>query len=156
MEITDESLARFFGILLPHLNELQRRVAVGAMADVLGPGNNTRVATATQMTRNTIIKAVSEVRDGIEPTSRLRAFGGGDKPLTEKQPGLVQALDELVHPSTRGNKMSYLRWTSKSTRHLAGELQRQGFKVSADTVARILKSLGYSEVNCGQARGHDR
>ena len=144
MEITDESLERFFGILLPHLNELQRRVAVGAMADVLGPGNNTRVATATQMSRNTIIKAVSEVRDGIEPTSRLRAIGGGDKPLIEKQPGLLLALDELVHPSTRGNPMSYLRWTSKSTRHLAAELQRQGFKVSADTVARILKSLGYS------------
>ena len=61
MEITDESPARFFGILLPHLNELQRRVAVGAMADVLGPGNNIRVATATQMSRNIIIKAVSEV-----------------------------------------------------------------------------------------------
>ena len=141
MEITDESLERFFGILLPHLNELQRRVAVGAMADVLGPGNNTRVATATQMSRNTIIKAVSEVRDGIEPTSRLRAIGWGDKPLIEKQPGLFLALDELVHPSTRGNPMSYLRWTSKSTRHLAAELQILGGLSSGASINHLRARL---------------
>ncbi len=89
MEITDESLARFFGILLPHLNELQRRVAVGAMADVLGPGNNTEVETATQMSRNTIIKAVSEVRDGMSPppvsghlAGRQTSYGKTDRSST--------------------------------------------------------------------------
>ena len=67
---------------------------------------------------------------GIEPSDRLRAPGGGDKPLTEKQPAFLDALDELVHPETRGNPMSLLRWTSKSSTKLAEELVRQGFEVS--------------------------
>jgi len=57
---------------------------------------------------------------------------------------LLEALDELVHPGTRGNPMSLLRWCSKSTRHLADALKAKGFKVSDDTVGRILRSLGYS------------
>ena len=70
--------------------------------------------------------------------------GGGDIKAEDKQPGLLEALDELVHPETRGNPMSYLRWTSKSTGNLANELVRQGFKITDDTVGRILRSLGYS------------
>ena len=61
-----------------------------------------------------------------------------------KQPGLVEALDELVEPGTRGNPMSRLRWTSKSMAKLADELVAQGYKITDDTVGRILKSLGYS------------
>src|SRR4029450_1921532 len=58
---------------------------------------------------------------GTEPSARLRAPGGGDKPLIDKQPGLLEALDELVHPETRGNPMSLLRWTSKSSTKVAAE-----------------------------------
>ncbi|MCP4087505.1 MAG: hypothetical protein GY745_21025 [Actinomycetia bacterium] len=96
------------------------------------------------MSRSTVIKAVGEVDAGIVPLDRQRAVGGGDKPAIEKQPGLLEALDELVHPDTRGNPMSLLRWTSKSTAKLAAELVGQGFSVSDDTVGRILKRLGYS------------
>jgi len=70
--------------------------------------------------------------------------GGGDKPATEKQPGLLEALDELVHLETRGNPMSLLRWTSKSSTKLAKELVAKGFEVSSRTVLRLLHQLGYS------------
>jgi hypothetical protein len=70
--------------------------------------------------------------------------GGGEIRAEVKQPGLLAALDLLVNPDTRGNPMSFLRWTSKSTAKLAAELVRQGFKVTDDTVGRILKDLGYS------------
>ena len=96
------------------MNEVQRRVVAGAAAEMLGRGGKTAVATASGMSRNTVIKAEAEVAAGIEPSARLRAPGGGDKPLIDKQPGLLEALDELVHPETRGNPMSLLRWTSKS------------------------------------------
>ena len=144
MEVTPEGLARFFEVVLPHLNELQRRVVAGAAAQMLGRGGKTAVAAASGMSRNTVIKAEAEVAAGVEPSSRLRAVGGGDKPLTVKQPGLLDALDELVHPETRGNPMSLLRWTSKSSTKLAEELARQGFAVSARTVLRLLHRLGYS------------
>jgi transposase len=144
VEVTTEGLSRFFEVVLPHLNEVQRRVAAGAMAEMLGRGGKTRVAEASGMSRNTVIKAQGEVEAGIEPTLRLRAPGAGAKSVIETQSGLLEALDELVHPDTRGTPMSLLRWTSKSTANLARELVRQGFKVSDDTVGRILKRLGYS------------
>ena len=144
MEVTDEGLARFFEVVLPHMNELQRRVVAGAAADMLGRGGKSAVAKASGMSRNTVIKAEREVHAGIEPTERLRAVGGGDKPAIEKQPGLLEALDELVGPETRGNPMSLLRWTSKSSTHLAKELSRQGYQVSSRTVLRLLHLLGYS------------
>lgn len=114
------------------------------MAEALGRGGKSAVAECSGMSRNTVIKAEREVREGIEPSERQRAVGGGDVKAEVKQPGLLEALDELVHPETRGNPMSFMRWTSKSTGKLATELVRQGFSITDDTVGRILKSLGYS------------
>ena len=144
MEVTSEALARFFEVVLPHMNELQRRVVAGAVSEMLGRGGKTAVAAASGMSRNTVIKAEAEVVAGIEPSVRLRAPGGGDKPLIDKQPGLLEALDELVHPETRGNPMSLLRWTSKSSTRLAADLVGRGFEVSSRTVLRLLHQLGYS------------
>jgi len=144
VEVTEEALARFFEVVLPHMNERQRRVVAGAAAEMFGRGGKTAVATASGMSRNTVIKAESEVAAGIEPIARLRAPGGGDKPLTERQPDILEALDELVYPETRGNPMSRLRWTSKSSPKLAEELVAQGYEVSARSVQRLLHRLGYS------------
>ena len=144
MEVTPEGLARFFEVVLPHLNEMQRRVVAGASAEMLGRGGKSAVAEASGMSRNTVIKAEREVIAGIEPSKRLRAPGGGDKSLLDAQPGLLVALDELVNPETRGNPMSRLRWTSKSSTNLAEELVAQGFSVSPRSVLRLLHRLGYS------------
>ena len=144
MEVTADGLARFFKVVLPHMNERQRRVVAGAAAEMLGRGGKTAVAAASGMSRNTVIKAQGEVEAGMEPSDRLRAPGGGDRPAIDKQPGLLEALDELVHPETRGNPMSLLRWTSKSSVNLAEDLVRQGFEVSSRTVLRLLHLLGYS------------
>jgi transposase len=144
MEVTEDGLARRLEALLPHLNELQRRVVAGAMAEMLGRGGKSAVAVASGMSRNAVIKAVAEVEAGIEPSTRLRAPGGGDKSLLDTQPGLLVALDELVHPETRGNPMSALRWTNKSSTKLAAELVSQGFEVSSRSVLRLLHRLGYS------------
>ncbi len=144
MQATEEELQRFFSVVMPHLNELQRRVVAGAMAEAMGRGGKTAVAKASGLSRNTVIKAQAEVEAGVEPSSRLRTPGGGDKPAIEKQPGLAEALDELVHPETRGTPMSALRWTLKSTYELARDLQAQGFRASAELVRRLLHQMGYS------------
>jgi transposase len=114
------------------------------MAQALGRGGKTAVAAASGMSRNTVIKAVAEVQAGFEPSVRLRAPGGGDRPAIDKQPGLLEALDALVWPETRGHPMSPLRWTLTSTYELARQLTAQGFKVSAELVRRLLHQMGYS------------
>ena len=154
MEVTREGLARFFEVVLPHLNERQRRVIAGATSGMLGRGGKTAVAVASGMSRNTVIKAEAEVEAGIDPSDRLRAPGGGDKSLLDTQPGLLEALDELVNPETRGNPMSKLRWTSKSSTKLAAELVDEGFEVSSRSVLRLLHRLGYSlQANAKVAEG---
>jgi hypothetical protein len=144
VEITEEGLVRYFEVVMPHMNEVQRRVVTGAMSELLGRGGKSAVALASGLSRTTVTKAEGEVAEGIEPSARLRAAGGGDKLKIDKLPGLLEALDELVNPDTRGNPMSLLRWTSKSSVHLAEELERRGFTVSSRTVLRLLHLLGYS------------
>lgn len=144
MDASRGELGEFFEVVLPHLNEVQRRVVAGAMAKALGRGGKTAVAEASGLGRNTVSKGEREVRAGIEPSDRLRAEGAGDKPAIDKQPGLLEALDELVWPETRGHPESPLRWTLTSTYELARQLTGKGFKVSAELVRRLLHQMGYS------------
>ena len=144
MELSSEGLAGFFETVLPHLNEKQRRVVTGAMVVALGRGGQARVAEASGMSTSTVNTATRQVRAGVEVSDRQREAGGGDRPAIEKQPGLLVALDELVHPSTRGTPMSALRWTLKSTYELARDLQTSGYRVSAELVRRLLHQMGYS------------
>jgi transposase len=144
VEVTPEALARFFAVMSPLLDERERRLLAGAAAEMLGRGGQARVTEASGMSRSTVIAGMKQVTSGPERSDRVRARGAGPKNLVETQPGLLEALDELVNPETRGNPMSLLRWTSKSTANLARDLLRRGFEVSDDTVGRILKRLGYS------------
>ena len=144
MEVSPEGLAKFFETVVPHLDERQRRVVAGAMVIALGRGGQARVVEASNMSSSTVNTATQQVRAGVEVSERVRVAGAGDKPAIEKQPGLMAALDELVHPDTRGTPMSALRWTLKSTYELAGELSSQGFSASAELVRRLLHQMGYS------------
>jgi hypothetical protein len=86
----------------------------------------------------------AELDSGAEPLGRVRRPGGGRKRAADLDPGLLPALLALVEPDERGDPMSPLRWTTKSTRNLAGALTRQGRKVSADTVGDLLRAEGFS------------
>jgi transposase len=144
VELSEGGLESFFVTVMPHLGERQRRIVAGAMAEAIGRGGQARVVEASKMSSNTVYKAAKQVRAGVEPSDRQRAPGAGDKPAIDKQPGLLEALDELVWPETRGHPMSPLRWTLTSTYELARQLGAQGFKVSAELVRRLLHQMGYS------------
>ena len=144
MELPGAGLVSFFETVLPHLEERQRRLVAGAMAVALGRGGQARVVEASKMRSSTVFKATQEARSGVEPSDLQRRSGGGDKKAVDKQPGLLEALDELVWPATRGHPMSPLRWTLTSTYTLADELMAQNFEVSAELVRRLLHTMGYS------------
>jgi transposase len=139
-----ESLAAKFAALLPHLDERQRRLYLGSEARALGHGGITAVATAAGLSRQTVAAGVDELEAGREPLGRTRRRGGGRKRLTETDAELKPALLKLVEPESRGDPESPLRWTTRSTRNLADELTRRGHRVSADTVAKLLKEENFS------------
>ena len=140
----EESLAAKFQVLFPHLDERQRRLLLGAEARVLGHGGIRLVARAAAVREATVALGVTELDSGEEPLGRARRPGGGRKRVAEADPGLRPALLALVDPGTRGDPMSPLRWTAKSTRNLAAELTQQGHRVSADTVGDLLREEGFS------------
>jgi transposase len=147
MRIPDEicaQLAMKFEVLFPHLDERQRRLLMAAEARVLGHGGVRAVARAASVSETTVRKGVSELDVGEEPLGRVRRPGGGRKRVADLDPGLRPALLALVEPDERGDPMSPLRWTVKSTRTLVRELARTGHKVSADTVADLLREEGFS------------
>ena len=143
-----ESIAAKYEVLRPYLDERRRRLWAAAEARSLGRGGVTTVAAATGLERNTIAAGVRELAVPAPPNvpadSGVRAPGGGRKTLAEHDPALLRDLEALVEPMTRGDPMSPLRWTCKSTRQLAAELSALGHPASHQTVAVLLVSLRYS------------
>jgi hypothetical protein len=139
-----ESVGRRYAVLRPHLDERQRRLLLGSEAAELGRGGIKTVAEATGAHPDTVARGVRELAGDPEPQVRVRVSGGGRKKLVETDPQLSARLKALVDPETRGDPMSLLVWTTKSTRNLAGALTAMGHPVSDRTVARMLASLGFS------------
>jgi hypothetical protein len=131
------------------LDERARRHWAATEARAYGWGGVSAVSDATGMSPNTIRKGLAELaaREGDADSvvsSRLRKPGAGRKRLTEIDPQLSVELDLLVDPLTRGDPESPLRWTCKSTSHLAQELSQHGHPISARAVAQLLNQAGYS------------
>jgi transposase len=145
-----ESLFKKFSLLKGELDERSRRIWAATEALAIGHGGIKAVANATGISESTIRIGKKELDQGISnksiegPLRRIRRKGGGRKALTEFDGSLVSALDALVEPNARGDPMSPLRWTCKSTRNLAKELKKKGHPVSHTKVAQLLQTLGYS------------
>jgi hypothetical protein len=139
-----------YATLQPIMDERLRRQWAATEALAVSWGGITAVSTATGLSRNTIASGIAEIEarsrqaNRVPPSPRVRRSGGGRKPLTQTDPTLVQALEALVEPLTRGHPESPLRWTCKSTAKLAEELDRLGHSVSDRTVAKLLYDAGYS------------
>ena len=132
--------------LLPHLNERQQRIAAALEARSLGYGGVSAVAEVSGLARGTIHRGLKELADPHSKSARVevRARGGGRKKISEQNPGVLKRLQGLVEANTRGDPMSPLLWTCRSTGELAGALSEEGDAISADTVGRLLAEMGYS------------
>jgi hypothetical protein len=143
-----ETLPEKFAALRPLMSERLRRHWAATEAKALGHGGIAAVTQATGLSRNTIARGMAELAGthalSIPSPTHSRRLGGGRKPLIETDPPVLQDLEILVEPTTRGNPMSPLRWTCKSTRKLAEKLQEQEHRVGARTVARLLHAMDYS------------
>lgn len=150
-----DNLAAFqqkYSILRQHLDESALRLCAAADSATLGRGGVMLVAKASGLSRTTLYAGLKDLHaqqashSGAAPEGqrRVRNPGGGRKTLTESERNLLNDLDRLVDPVTRGDPQSPLRWTCKSTTRLAQELQKQGHRISQRSVWTLLDQLGYS------------
>jgi hypothetical protein len=139
-------LEKKFSELMPSLNERSRRLVAAAEAQSLGWGGVQLVARASGVSASTIGRGMKELRAGdrSQDPERVRRPGGGRRRLQESDSRLWADLESLVEPGTRGDPESPLRWTCKSLRTLAGQLQALGHHVSYPTVGMLLSQADYS------------
>ena len=145
-ELMRKGIAARFKFLGGKMDERQTRIWAGAEALAAGRGGTMLVANATGVSRTTVSLGKREARERKPPLGlvTVRRQGAGAPRIETKQPGILEALEALVDPVTRGDPMSALRWTTKSTRALAAELATNGFKVSQHKVGELLADMGYS------------
>jgi Rhodopirellula transposase DDE domain len=144
-----------FDAVAPFLDERDRRLLAASEAQAAGRGGIAAVARATGIARSTIGRGLIELRGSREvPKGRVRRNGGGRKLAIETQPGLLEALEDIVQSAIRGDPEAALLWVSKSQRHLADALAERGFAVSQKLVGRLLRRLGFSlQANCKTREG---
>ncbi|MCA1679163.1 MAG: ISAzo13 family transposase, partial [Actinobacteria bacterium] len=143
--IDERLIGERFRALAPELSERGRRIWAASEARALGRGGIAAVSRASGISPHTIRKGIREIdSDDRLESGRVRRRGAGRKPIVETDPKLIEALERLVADDCRGDPMQVLLWTSKSVRHLAAELRKQGHVVHYTTVAALLRSLGYS------------
>ncbi|MGA2328421.1 MAG: ISAzo13 family transposase [Bryobacteraceae bacterium] len=145
-----KEIQRRFRSLSAFLDERMRRLVAAAESAAIGYGGVSAVARATGVSRRAITEGLKELsRQKVSgearlAQSRIRRRGAGRKRAVDKDPALLEDLDRLVDPATRGDPESPLRWTCKSVRKLAEELQQEGHAVSYQTVAELLHEMDYS------------
>jgi transposase len=143
--IDEAAIGERYRALAGDLDERRRRLWAAAEARSAGYGGIAAVARASGISENTIRAGLRELERGETlERGRVRRAGGGRKRLTETDPTLLSDLRALVEDESRGDPCSALLWTAKSVRRLAGELRERGHSVSHETVAQLLRSLGYS------------
>lgn len=137
------ALAAKLATMRPQLDERQWRLLLGAEANAIGRGGIALVARAAGVSVNTVSKGARQAKEGVVPAGRVRAPGAGRPRVERAQPGILEALESLIAPDSRGDPMSPLRWTTKSLNNLVKGLAELGYVVSDTTVLRMLQVLGY-------------
>ena len=153
--IDQDAIQARFDALGPFLNERDRRLFAASEARAAGHGGIAAVSRISGIARSTIGRGLADLRSGaLRCSDRVRRTGGGQKPATETQPGILEALNDLVEPSIRGDPEAALRWVSKSQRHLSAALAERGFIAGQKLVGRLLKRLNFSlQANCKTREG---
>ncbi|MGZ3434200.1 MAG: ISAzo13 family transposase [Isosphaeraceae bacterium] len=157
------SVQKKYQALAPFLHEKARRCWAACEALALGRGGISAVAVATALSRPTIRRGIAEVQVGDDSPGntpadhpRIRRPGGGRDPIAATDRTLLRDIKRLIDPATRGDPMSPLLWTCKSTRNLADALTDLGHDLSHQTVSRLLGDLGYRlQANRKTEEGND-
>ncbi len=142
--IDENAIRTRYAAIKDRLDERGRRLFVAAEKAAAGYGGTAAVWRATGVARSTIIRGAKDLLAASSGMVRVRREGAG-RPLSSKaNPALLEDLRRLVEPATMGDPMRPLLWVSKSREKLAAALRAMNHVISANTVGKMLITLGYS------------
>ena len=141
--IDEAAIRARYAAIKDRLDERGRRLFVAAEKIAAGHGGTAAVARATGVAHSTIIRGAKDLA-APAALDRVRRKGGGRPPLRQSDPAVLEDLRRLVEPATVGDPMRPLLWVSKSREKLAAALRDLGHKIGANTVGKLLGTLGYS------------
>ncbi len=138
-------LPQKFAAVWSLLDEPTRRIVAANEAMLLGYGGISTVSKASGLSRKAIAHGIQDIKNGFcPPEGRLRRVGAGRKKIKTNDPQLMDVLNHLIEPETRGDPESPLRWICKSTRTLAAQLTKQKHPISHVKVVQLLHEQNYS------------
>ena len=133
-----------FSFVRDHLNERTLRIWSATEAKMFGHGGVTALSKVTGLSRATIHRGLKDLKSKKIPIENIRKPGAGRKKLIVTDENILGDLEALLEPATRGDPESILLWTCKSTRQLAKELNKNGYRISDRKICDLLSDLGYS------------
>ena len=142
--IDENAIRARYAAIKGQLDERGRRLFVAAEKAAAGYGGTAAVSRATGVARSTIIRGTQELLAASPITDRVRRKGAGRPLLSKADPTVLEDLRRLVEPATLGDPMRPLLWVSKSREKLAAALRTMHHAISANTVGKMLITLGYS------------
>lgn len=138
-------LSQKFAAVWSLLDERTRRIVAANEAMILGYGGISSVSKASGLSRKAIAHGIDDIKNGFcPPEGCLRRVGAGRKKIETNDPQLLDVLNYLIDPETRGDPESPLRWICKSMRTLAAQLTKQKHPISHVKVAQLLHDQNYS------------
>jgi hypothetical protein len=146
MKTNEDTLQMRIEMMLPTLNEFQRRRYLATEAKSIGYGGISLVSRISGISRQTLTEGVKELNNpeaGLPETGRCRKKGAGRKSVWKKCPEILAALAELVEAHTKGDPVRLLLWTNKSLRNLSAAMKEKGYSANKGTISTMLKMLGY-------------
>ena len=142
--VAEAKIAERWRLFGPECDERRRRMWAASEAKAYGPGGVALVAGMTGLAEETVRRGIEELESGQRvERGRVRHPGGGRRPVVELDPVVVEDLDRLIDPATRGDPESPLRWTSKSLGKLREALVAMGHEISERTLGKLLKGQGF-------------
>ena len=137
---------RRINVMMSRLDERQRRWFAASEAERIGWGGVKRMAAVTGLDRKTIFRGKRELAAGLEGRARerIRNPGAGRPRIEEREVGIVEALQQILDSETAGDPEGRRKWARTSLRELKRRLGEAGFRVSHETLRRLVKGLGYA------------
>jgi len=132
-------------MMLPHLNEMQKRLFLASEAIAYGHGGIAEVIRISKVSRNTIKRGILELKSGKTFSGKIRGDGGGRKPIKVTYPNIEEEICRLIDGSTYGNPERVLSYTTESLRKIENELSNRDVKIGRTAIAKILDSMGFSK-----------